>query len=132
MLLFNCRYLIDQLTEQISSEELSGKGSVALVETIKSIAAQREKYFDSLVPQLLKFMDRDKLTSASVRGQEVEAADVQLAAALKQSFLSLMQNRTSNCQKSMLLLGLSQLGAKEHPRSFSTDRSSEQRDRQSR
>lgn len=106
---------MDQLTDQISIEELSGKGAAALVQSLTNIISLREKYFDLLVPQLLKLTERASASGTAIDSRD--GPDLELEIALKQSLLSLMQDRTSSRQKSMLLLGLSQLGAKIHPAS---------------
>ena len=116
MLLFNCRYLIDQLTEQLATEGPSGKGPLSLVRSLARIVSRREKYFDSLVPHLLKHTSSGKYRLG--RGIPTASSselsfEMQLATALKQALLSLMQCNISNRQKSMLLLGLSQLGSTE-------------------
>ena len=131
MLLFNSRYLIDRLTEHIAAEELSGKAPLGVIECLTRIVAQREKYFDSLVLHLLKMTEKTefKIKSVRSRGSTSEPSfEMEMMVALKQSLLSLMQCRISNRQRSMLILGLSQLGANEDTAAFHrdsmTDRSS--------
>ena len=116
MLLFNCRYLIDQLTEQLATEGPSGKGPLSLVRSLARIVSRREKYFDSLVPHLLKHTASGKYglgRGIPTASSSELSFEMQLATALKQALLSLMQCNISNRQKSMLLLGLSQLGSTE-------------------
>lgn len=109
MLLFNARYLLDQIIEILSGTESVGRTPVRAVESLVRIVFQRENYFDLLVPSLLR------LTNAGqykwMPDPETVESENGMASVLKQSILNLMKCRICHRQKSLLLLGLGQLGS---------------------
>lgn len=122
MLLFNSRYLMDQMAHSLSTEDLSGKGPLVTISTIANVVTQRNKYFETLVPHILKLTQREwcRVSSASVGGSK-DAYNAQLASVVKKSLLSLLRENISTRQKSMIMYGLSQLGSKDCQMSFIKD-----------